>query len=82
MDQPHFTAAEAEALDLRPRIHEWLNDLVVAGVEERAALAAIQLAIAERALLNFGTQHTVAWLRETADQMAQHGDAILAQMKG
>lgn len=81
MNDPHFTAAEAEALDLRPRVHEWINDLVCAGVEERAALAAILSAISERALVSLGTAPTVAWLRQMADMMAQHGDALLAGMK-
>jgi hypothetical protein len=76
-----LTAEEAEAFDVHSHIHSLIDSLVVSGVEERGALAAIHLATAERALFHLGREKTVAWLREMAGQIEQHGDALLAGMK-
>ena len=69
-----------EMLDLRAKTQSWVEGLIISGMEENAAIAAINVALIERALRNGGPQKTAEWLRSLADLVEENGDNLLRQM--
>lgn len=71
-----------EMLDLRAKTQTWIDDLLIAGMAENAAVTAIHLPLVERALVRGGVKQTVEWLRGMAVQVEQRGAELLAELKG
>ena len=64
-----MTPNEQELRDLNRATHEWLNSLIVSGVNHRAAVSAVTMAAIEHALGAGGVQATSRWLRNLADMV-------------
>lgn len=73
---------ETEMLNLRAQASEWIDGLTAAGIEESAAIAAINLAMVERTLLRGGVEQTVDWLRATAATIEANGNDLLTALQG
>lgn len=73
---------EIEMLNLRAQAAAWIDGLTTAGIEENAAIAAINLAMVERSLLRGGVEQTADWLRATAAMIEANGADLLTELRG
>jgi hypothetical protein len=72
---------QQDMLDLRTKAQAWIDSLLVAGMSEAAAVAAIHLSLVERALVSGGVAKTATWLRAQAKQVEVNGPALLKELK-
>jgi hypothetical protein len=75
------TPEEQEMLSLRAKTQAWIDDLLIAGMSQNAASAAIHQALIERALVTGGVPATASWLRGMAKHVEIHGPALLAELR-
>lgn len=71
----------AEMLSLRDKAQEWIDSLLVAGVDERSAVSAFQLALVERLLVAGGVDDTVRWLAGWQHMAASAGEELLGELR-
>lgn len=76
-----MTEDEKEALALIPHAHAWIDDLVISGVSESAAISAIETALIERNLTRGGVDRTLAWMGAMVTMVERCGAAMLAQLR-
>ncbi|MAM37510.1 MAG: hypothetical protein CL949_03175 [Erythrobacter sp.] len=67
---------EREMVDLARKAHEFINSLMVAGVDERIAVVTIGNTLVERVARTRGAAGAAHWLRGLATLVDQNGDAI------
>ena len=70
-----------EMLGVLAQAHAWIDTLVIAGVSENAALAALHQAIVERHLTVLGVLATAEWLQARADMVAGLGHELLTELR-
>lgn len=68
-----------DSIELLGKTHSWIDSLIVAGVSERAASAAIMVAVTERALRASGPERTAEWIEGQADLIRRFGEAWLKE---
>jgi hypothetical protein len=76
-----LTPEDREMLDLRAKTQAWIDDLLIAGMSQNAASAAIHQALVERSLVTGGVAATAHWLRAMAKHTEIHGPALLAELR-
>ena len=72
---------ESEALKILKRVHKWIDEMQLAGVEEHVAIAAIMLGVSERLLLRHGVEEAAKALVRQAATVSEHGAAVLAALR-
>lgn len=77
-DRPRMSASDQELLDLARRAHEFINTLIIAGIDERVAVVSIGNTLVERVARSNGAAGAANWLRGLAALVDQHGDDIEA----
>jgi hypothetical protein len=60
-----------EARDLHRKAHDWIDNLLVAGVSESAAVTALVVAATDRVMLAGGPGKAADWLRGHADNIEE-----------
>lgn len=76
------TAAQhREMLDLLKSTHAWIDDLQIAGLEERVIVPAVFLALVERYLRAGGVDATVEWLQRKAEMVKHLGPTMLEEIR-
>jgi hypothetical protein len=75
------TPDQQEMLDLRGKAQAWIDDLLIAGMAENAAVTAIHMALIERALVSGGVPATASWLRGMAKHVEVQGPALLKELR-
>lgn len=71
-----MTAGEQELVDLARKAHEFINSLMVAGIDERVAVVTIGNTLVERVARTSGAAGAAHWLRSLAKLVDDNGDAI------
>jgi len=71
----------SEMLELRAKAQAWIDSLQIGGMSENAAVAAIHLALVERALVAGGVEKTAKWLRGMAEMVEMAGADLLALLR-
>lgn len=69
---------EREMVDLARKSHEFINSLMVAGIDERVAVVTIGNTLVERVARTRGAAGAAHWLRSLANLVDANGDAIEA----
>jgi hypothetical protein len=77
----NLTPEAQDMLDLRTKTQAWIDNILVAGMAENAAVSAIHMSLIERALVRGGVQQTVSWLIGMAMEVQEKGPALLAELK-
>lgn len=73
-----ITTEDREMIDLARKAHEFINALMVAGIDERIAVVTIANSLVERVARTRGAAGAAHWLRGLAKLVDDNGDTIEA----